>query len=463
METKALEQARQDVFETNAKLTAIMEAFEGLIYVSSQDYRIIYINRRMVKRKRFNPDTEKCYTALYGRDTPCPFCVMDQVQQAQMVKFEIRDPRNNRWYFSVNTPVFHEDGSISLLAMVTDIHDRKIAEEALKGKAVRLHRENTFLRSGIRERFKLGTIVGKSSRMQDVYEQIFNAASTDAGIILYGEPGTGKELAARMIHDLSKRGKKKFVPVHCGAIPDQLFESEFFGYRKGAFSGADRDRQGYLDFADGGTLFLDEIGEISRHMQIKLLRAIEGRGYTPVGGNEVKISDFRIIAATNRDVKELVRRGKMREDFFYRIHIIPIRLPPLRDRREDIPLLADHFLRLHAGGDERLLSVPGKFYELLLEYDWPGNVRELQNAIVRYCNTRSLSFLSTRFTEMESARNTDRAVDLSKTLREQVYELEKNIVARALEKNHWHRSRVAALLGIDRKTLATKIKRYGLE
>ncbi len=464
MHTEVLKQAQEDVFETTARLTAIMEAFEGLIYVVSKDYRIIYINQEMIKRRRFNLETEKCYTALYGRETPCPFCVMDQVQLLQTVRFEIKDPRDNRWYYSVNTPVKHRDGTVSLLAMITDIHRRKMAEIALKEREVRLTQENVFLRSSIRERYKFGNIVGKSQAMQDVYEQILVAASSDAGIIVYGEPGTGKELVARAIHDLSNRRKKHFVPVHCGAIPDQLFESEFFGYKKGAFSGASGDRAGYLDYADGGTLFLDEIGEISHHMQMKLLRAIEGGGYTPVGDNQVKTSDFRIIAATNRDIKQLVRQGVMREDFFYRIHIIPIRLPPLRSRREDIPLLADHFLKLHAGGDERRLPVPGQFYEILMSYDWPGNVRELQNAIIRYRSSRTLDFVARNTVGTEASRlHFDHAAGSSAKLRDHVQGLEKRLIIEALEKNRWHRSRAAVSLGIDRKTLAAKIKRYGLK
>ncbi len=465
MKIKALQQDPQDVYETNARLSAIMEAFEGLIYVVSRDYRIIYMNQQMTQVKRFDLNAEKCYTALHGRQEPCPFCVMEQVQQGQTVKFEMKDPRDNRWYHSVNTPVRHADGSISLLALITDINRRKLAEEALREKTVRLGCENVFLRSGMQERFRLGAIVGRCSKMQKVYQQIFNAAATDAGILLYGEPGTGKELAARMIHDLSGRSQRRFVPVHCGAIPEQLFESEFFGYIKGAFSGADSDRQGYLDFADGGTLFLDEIGEIDGHMQVKLLRAIEGGGYTPVGGNKVKTSDFRIVAATNRDLKQLVRQGTMRQDFFYRIHIIPIHLPPLRHRREDIPLLADHFLKMHAGRDQTLFPLPPGFYDTLLSYDWPGNVRELQNAIVRYCSTGRLDFIPPSGGAIGGSApiSGDDQVRPCKTLREYVGEVEKIVIARALEKNRWHRSRVAGLLGIDRKTLNAKIRRYGLE
>jgi len=178
-----------------------------------------------------------------------------------------------------------------------------------------------------------------------LYELILKAAVTDANVIVYGESGTGKEMVAGAIHEMSDRKGKKFVPVHCGAIPENLMESEFFGYKKGAFTGANADKSGYFDIADGGTLFLDEMGEISLNMQVKLLRVLESKEYTPVGANQVKHSDVRIIAATNRNLREQIDKGLMREDFFYRIHILPINLPSLRKRREDIPLLVDYFIK----------------------------------------------------------------------------------------------------------------------
>ena len=194
------------------------------------------------------------------------------------------------------------------------------------------------LRSSQHNRDRFGNIIGKSPAIQRVYELILNAAATDANVILYGESGTGKELVAHAIHEMSSRKSGSFVPVNCGAIPETLMESEFFGHRKGAFTGAIIDKHGFLDLADGGTLFLDELGEIGQSMQVKLLRAIDGGGFTPIGGSQVKTPDLRIIAATNRDVAEQVRKGVIREDFFYRIHVIPIQLPALRERKEDIPL-----------------------------------------------------------------------------------------------------------------------------
>lgn len=461
-------QIYDDILSPNPIVSSIMDAFEGLIYVVSSDYHIIYNNTEEFQNQRLNLRNKKCYTILHNRKKPCPFCVMGQVHKNQTVRFDIKNPGDHRWYHSINAPVHHFDGSLSMLAMITDVNNSKLAERFLENRELQLPRKNVFLRPDILERSGFGSIVGKTRAMQDIYEEILNAAATDAGIIIYGEPGTGKELVARVIHDMSKRREKRFVPVHCGAIPEQLFESEFFGYAKGAFSGADTNRQGYLDFADKGTLFLDEIGEISPHMQVKLLRSIEGGGFTPVGSNQVKTSDFRIIAATNRDLKQLVDKEMMRKDFFYRVHIIPIRLPPLRDRREDIPLLADYFLSHYFDGDNSLLPVSEKFYDILLGYDWPGNIRELQNAIIRYCATRSLSFIKTRISELNKSKgknsfNIENSDDEHKTLKDHISDLEKNIIKETLDKKHWNISRAAAFLSIDRKTLATKIKLYELK
>lgn len=321
-------------------------------------------------------------------------------------------------------------------------------------------------RTGMEKGFGFLNIVGKSRIMRNVFEQIINAAATDASVIICGEPGTGKELVAHAIHRKSKRHGKPFVTVHCGAIPESLFESEFFGYKKGAFSGAYDDKIGYLDSANRGTLFLDEIGEINPHMQMKLLRAIDGDGYTPVGSTRVKTSDFRIVAATNRDLKQLVQRERMRQDFFYRIHIIPIDLPPLRERLEDIPLLVDHFLKRYYEDGMTPLMKPDKFYEILKSYDWPGNVRELQNAIIRFCATRNLDFIiedapdggSPGYVAFSKAPGI-----VDRPLKSYVQDLESLVISRALQQYQWHRSKVAALLKIDRKTLSAKIKRYHLE
>ncbi len=459
-----IEQAEVKIKEQRAQLAAILNAFDGQIYVCTADYQLNYVNEQLGHKMGSAGLGKKCYQAIHGRRSPCPFCVMDQVISGETLRFEVKNPKDKHWYFSMNAPIRHVNGTISLLAMITDINDRKTAEQALRESEIHLLQENIFLRTQIKERKKFGNIVGQSPAMQQVYEHILNAGATDATVVIYGEPGTGKELVANAIHDMSERRNNRFVPVNCGAIPENLIESEFFGYKKGAFSGAITDKAGYLEYADGGTLFLDEVGEISVHMQVKLLRVIEGGGYTPVGSSQVKTTNVRIIAATNRDLKLLVKNGVMREDFFYRVHILPIHLPPLRDRMGDLPMLIEHFMRLYAG-KRKVPPLTRKLMEKLYHHDWPGNVRELQNVIVRYCNQKTID-LTSAATKPEAPPDQmsfpNKDVSSVKDLSAMLATYEKLLVLTTLNQYQWHRQRVAKALNIDRKTLFNKMKRYGL-
>lgn len=461
---RTLEQREVKIMEQQAQLAAILNAFDGQIYICTADYQLNYINGQLAQKLDSEGVGQQCYRVIHNRKNPCPFCVMDQVLSGRTMRFEVKNPKDRNWYTSINAPIRHVDGSISLLAMITDINHRKSAEQALRESERHLLRENIFRRTRIKERKKFGNIVGQSAAMQQVYEHILNAGATDATAVIYGEAGTGKELVANAIHDMSERRNNRFVPVHCGAIPENLIESEFFGYKKGAFSGAISDKAGYLEYADGGTMFLDEVGEISAHMQVKLLRVIEGGGYTPVGSSQVKTTNVRIIAATNRDLKLLVKNGVMREDFFYRVHILPIQLPPLRDRKEDLPLLIDHFLNQYA--DKRKVPpLTRKLMEKLHYHYWPGNVRELQNVIVRYCNQRTIDLTSAATTPEappDQMSFPNQASSTVKDLSTMLATYEKLLVLTTLNQYQWHRQRVAKALNIDRKTLFNKMKRYGL-
>jgi PAS domain S-box-containing protein len=381
----------------------------------------------------------------------------------------------NIWVSLSARSIYDENGNLILIeGFIVDITERKSATDALREREKNLRKENIRLRSDIKDRFRFGRIIGKSPAMQEVYELILKAATTDASVIIYGESGTGKELVAREIHDMGNRKNGNFVPVNCGAIPENLLESEFFGYKKGAFTGANTDRKGFLDQSQGGTLFLDELGEISLSFQVKLLRALEDGSYTPLGAQLSKISNARVVAATNRDLQTAIRKGLMREDFFYRIHIIPIHLPPLRERREDIPLLIEHFLKL-LSKDTQVPTIPGHMIEALLSHDWPGNVRELQNVLHRYYTLGKIDLLTPGpyLQPFENNRMPDRLTpdqnittgnsdDHLSKYRSVMENTEKNLIIKALEQNQWNRKKAAVQAGIPLRTFYRKLKQYNI-
>lgn len=358
------------------------------------------------------------------------------------------------WVWEQGVGVFSNSGKlIALEGFITNVTEHKKAELDLRN-------ENIKLKKYFKDRYKFGNIVGKSHLMQTVYELILQSSANDANVIIYGESGTGKELVARSIHNLSDRKENSFVAVNCGAINENLIESEFFGYKKGAFTGAASDTLGFFDKSNGGSLFLDELGEMSMNMQVKLLRAIEAQEYTPVGGNSVKTSDFRIIAATNQNLTKLIKNKKMREDFYYRIHILPIFLPPLRERKEDIPLLIDHFIDIYPWKGSKKVNIPNNIREAFQRYDWPGNVRELQNAVSRYITLGKIDFTTEKIkTETNSYENFYNDISSTeKGLDKVMAQIEKKVILKILEKYQWNRGKTAKHLNIDPKTLYRKIK-----
>jgi PAS domain S-box-containing protein len=349
----------------------------------------------------------------------------------------------------------------AFLFTIRDITETKLREMAAEEDREQLQRENIKLRASIKDRYKFGNIIGKSPAMQEVYELILKAGASDINVVILGESGTGKELVAKAIHETSVRADKIFVPVNCGAIPENLAETELFGHRKGAFTGAHIDKNGYLHTASSGTLFLDEVAELEPNMQVKLLRAIETGEYTPVGDTRPRKSDLRIISATNRDLSEMIAKGLMREDFYYRISIIPITLPPLRERKQDIPLLVEHFIKLHSNG-KKYPIISGTTMKALIDYDWPGNVRELQSMIQRYLAVGYFHFLKShnqtdRFKDRIDFNPDGDVIDL----RQSIEQCEKRSIFNALHKYQWQRGETAAALGIDPKTLYSKIKKFG--
>jgi len=332
----------------------------------------------------------------------------------------------------------------------------------------KLERENAYLRE--EETRALGEIIGRSTPMRHVSEQVAVVAPTNATVLILGESGTGKELVAREIHKASTRRDGPMVKVNCAAVPRDLFESEFFGHVKGAFTGALRDRVGRFELANGGTLFLDEVSEIPSELQSKLLRAIQEGEYERVGGNRTLKTDVRLVAATNRNLAEEVRKGRFREDLYYRLNVFPINLAPLRERRSDIPLLAAHFLeRACKEFNKPLGLMSSEALATLKAYDWPGNVRELQNVVERAVITArggpiSFELPSASIGAQASERLDDSDVVQVRT-EDELREAERSNVLAVLNKTRWKvygRGGAAELLGIKPGTLAARMKKLGL-
>lgn len=462
-------QAQKALEERELLYRSVTEsAADGAVMV--QDGKILFANQAFVQMYGYQDAQElsgKDVIELFDKDFQEFFRrVFDPLEQdhtlENLVKGLCVAKGRRKFWVSTNRRVISLKSRPAILATMRDITEDVLQQESVQEVAEHLRRENIKLKSSIKERYRFGDIVGKSRPMQEVYEFILKAAGSSANVIILGESGTGKELVARAIHNMSARADKAFVPVNCGAIPETLVESEFFGHRKGAFTGAHIDKTGYLHTASGGTLFLDEVGELGLSIQVKLLRAFEIGDYMPIGDTYVRKSDLRIISATNRNFKGLVGAGSIREDFYYRISVLPIHLPPLREKKEDIPLLIEHFLKLY-GNETSVRSIPGKVMEILYNYDWPGNVRELQSMIQRYLAVGNFDFLGASGGITTAGHKTE--VDLGKKvtdLREARENFEKRIILAALDQNRWHRGRAAAALNIDPKTLYMKMKKIGL-
>ena len=327
---------------------------------------------------------------------------------------------------------------------------------------------NRELSHKVGERYSFAHIIGKSSAMQAVYDLIEKVSASHLPVLITGESGTGKELVASALHYQSPRKNRPFMIQNCSAFNEQLLESELFGHVKGAFTGAIRDKQGLFEAADGGTFFLDELGEMSPALQVKLLRVLQDGTFTPVGGTKPKKVDVRIVAATNRNVDEMVAKGSFREDLYYRLNVVNIKLPPLRERKVDIPLLVDYFLEQYVkrhGGEKKLLSTDALL--VLADYGWPGNIRELQNELERLIvmsgkDTQiTADLISPRITQGISVGESASAAEGK--LKDAIEKLEREMIRSSMERNGGNKSEVSRELGISRSNLIAKVQAYGLE
>lgn len=363
----------------------------------------------------------------------------------------------------------HED--VRVLTIVASLIGQTITiAKMIELEKKSLIKEKMILQRELKSPYRFANIVYQSERMREVLDSSWRVSQSKATVLLRGESGTGKELIARAIHYHSKRCDKPFIGVNCAAIPDTLIESELFGHEKGAFTGAIQTKKGRFELADTGTLLLDEVGDIPLTTQVKLLRVLQEKKLERVGSSKSITVDVRIIAATNKDLEEAVRRGDFREDLYYRLNVVPIRIPPLRDRKEDIPPLVGHFLQIYNEENSREIKISNEALDTLLMYEWPGNVRELENCVERMIVMAKNEIIMAEDIPANIGINltTGRSVETGsshqmKTLDKTVEEIEKDKIRDALKRCGFVQAKAARQLGITSRQIGYKIKKYGIE
>lgn len=438
------------LFKETARLQSILNSIADGVFTVDTEWRITSFNpsaERITGYKREEIIGKPCHYAFRNKlcEAECPLRkTIETGESIHNFEMEIINAKGEIIPISVSTALLvDEEGEIiGGVETFRDLSTLKRLKEELK------------------ERYGFGNIIGRDTRMQEVYNLIQTVSETSSTVLIQGETGTGKELVARAIHYNSPRKDKPFIKVSCAALPETLLESELFGYKRGAFTGAVRDKPGRFELADKGTIFLDEIGEIPLSIQVKLLRVLEEKEIEPLGSTRPVKVDVRIIAATNRDLKKAVREGKFREDLYYRLNVVSIFLPPLRERKEDIPLLVKHFIkRFNKRMGKGIDSVSKEAMDALIDYSWPGNVRELENAIEHafiYCKGRVIEVRDLPKEVIKQRRLLEKSLTSDNPLEE----MEKEIIWEILNYNKGDRKKTASMLKISRTTLWRKMKRY---
>ncbi|MGC9029321.1 MAG: nif-specific transcriptional activator NifA [Desulfomonilaceae bacterium] len=358
---------------------------------------------------------------------------------------------------------FVED--VRLLSIVASMIAQAVRlRQSAQEERHRLLEENKRLQNQLKDRFRPANIVGNSKSMQAVYDLIAQVTRSDTTVLIRGESGTGKELVAHAVHFNSGRADKPFIKVNCGALPESVVESELFGHEKGAFTGAVSTRKGRFELAHGGTIFLDEVGDLSLTTQIKLLRVLQEREFERVGGNVTRRTDVRIIAATNRDLELLVEGRKFRHDLYYRINVFPIHVPPLRERKTDIPLLADYFVEKYGKANHKTITrISTQAIDMLMSYHWPGNVRELENCIERAVLLTTDGVIHGRHLPPTLQTPGKTAVERTGTLQSALDSLERDMVMDALKVCRGNKTKAARLLGITERIMGLRVQKYGID
>ncbi len=430
------------VIETSDAEDALDKFKNAQIHLMVTDYKMLGMNgiELLAEVNKLSPETEVMMVTAFGS-----------------IELAVQAMQRGATDF-ITKPFSPDELSVKVQRLAEHIH----AKQELR----RVSDENRYLREQVEGQFNFGEIIGESEAMRAIFRTVEKVARGDSSVIVYGESGTGKELVARAIHKASPRRQNAFVRVNCGALAEGVLESELFGHERGAFTGAVKRRKGRFELAQNGSIFLDEIGDIPLGTQVKLLRVLQEREFERVGGEETLNVDVRIIAATNKDLLSEIKKGQFREDLYYRLHIIPIHLPPLRERKDDIPFLADHFIK-KLGSDLSMphLSITQEARQRLLEYDWPGNIREFENVLERAAvlsdnqeiHPSDLPLVGISAADSPPAGSNE--LDLTQSLET----LEKSLLQKALAQSRGVKSEAARLLGIKTSAFYYKLEKYGLK
>jgi len=436
-----------------AERDAILDSIEDGVFTVDTDWRITYMNRaaeEITGVERTEAVGKPCCEVL--RATACEAgCPLRETIETGVPAVDRRvyivNSLGRRIPISISTAVLRDENG-EIIGGVETFRDLSLLEE---------------LRSELEGRWRLGDMVSRSAAMQRIFDILPDVAASESTCLILGESGTGKELLARAIHSMSPRNAGPFVAVSCGALPDSLLESELFGYVKGAFTGATGDREGRLAAAEGGTLFLDEIGDISPAMQVKLLRVLQEKTYEPLGSNETVEADVRVVAATHRDLGAMVEQGSFRRDLYYRVNVVDLRLPALRERREDIPLLVDRFIeRFNVLWARSVPGISDDALAVLMAHDFPGNIRELENAIERAFVLCGDGPIRPEHLPAEMAAGASSLPPGAAPETATLEDMEKAMILDALRKTDGNKAAAARRLGIHKSTLFRKLKKFGV-
>jgi len=443
-----------ELYTENARLIAILNSITDGVLTVDNEWRITSFNpaAEMITGYRAEDVMGRQCHEIFKSEKCKENCPLKRTMKTQMpvydYEMEIINANGETVPISVNT------------ALLIDEQNKIIG-------GVETFRDLSFYKNVSEElnlKYSFANMIGKDKKMQEIYSLLQTISPTSTTILIMGETGTGKELVARAIHHNSPRKDKPFIKVDCTSLPETLLESELFGYKKGAFTDARTDKPGKFELADSGTIFLDEIGNIPPSIQSKLLRVLEEHAFEPLGGVKTVKVDVRVVAATNRDLQQAIEQGKFREDLYYRLNVMPITIPPLRDKPEDIPLLIEHFLSVFGRKFEKTITkLSQDAMDLLLDYPWPGNVRQLEHAIEHafiHCTGRTIQI---RHLPDDISQKSSILVDRILKTEDPIEEIEKEVILEALKRNNWDREKTAKTLKISRITLWRKMKKHEIK